>query len=316
MHLRAALCSLAAICSLHAQADVERVFSFRQVQTPQLQQEVFNALRSIANIQNGSLDRAARAITVKAPANQIAAAEWTFQELDRPDQPSAPNPHEFTPEGMGDAVVCVYTVSQSQTPQSMQEMVNATRSLADIQHVFPISGIHAVVLRGTPAQIGLAKWIFQQLDAPSPATANVPVIRPYPTAADPAIRIFFLANIQSPQALMEVVNATRSVGDVQRFFPMNQTHSIVMRGTTAQAELCEWLIPRLDTPGPAIPGEFAVANGVVRVFVPTSGQPLQELVNRARSESQAVRVYPLNSRSAVTFRGTTAQAELAAGVLK
>lgn len=315
MHLRAAVLGLAGICSLTAQDSVERVFSFRQVETPQLQQEVFNALRSVAGVQNASLDRAARAITVTGPATQIAAAEWTFKELDRPDQPSAPNPHEFTPEGMGDAVVCVYTVSQSQTPQSMQEMVNAARSVADIQRLFPVSGIHAVVMRGTAAQVALAKWMLQQLDAPSPATAMVPVVRPY-AATEFAVRIFFLANIQTPQALMEVVNAARSVADVQRFFPVNQTHSIVMRGTAEQAELCEWMMQRLDTAGPATAGEFVVPNGVVRLFIPTSGQPLQELVNRARSESQAVRVYPVNARAAVAFRGTAAQAELAAGVLK
>jgi hypothetical protein len=107
------------------------------------------------------------------------------------------------------------------------------------------------------------------------------------------------------------------VADVQRFFPVNHVKAILMRGTAAQAELCAWLLARLDTEGPVAAGEVVALGAVVRVFpVAMQGpQELMELVNRMRKETQAQRVYPVTSRSVIVFRGTAAQVGMAARVV-
>jgi len=46
----------------------------------------------------------------------------------------------------------------------MQELVNAVRSIADVQRVMIDNAIATVTLRGTPAQASMATWLVQELD--------------------------------------------------------------------------------------------------------------------------------------------------------
>jgi hypothetical protein len=95
-----------------------------------------------------------------------------------------------------------------------------------------------------------------------------------------------------------------------------------MRGTAAQAELCAWLLNRLDTAAPLAAAEYVMTgsnNGVVRLLVPAkaaSPEALQAAVNRARTEAQVQRLFPLTSRSAAVFRGTAEQAAIAERALQ
>jgi hypothetical protein len=108
---------------------------------------------------------------------------------------------------------------------------------------------------------------------------------------------------------------------VQRLFPLNVSFAIVMRGSDAQAELCEWILAQLDTQGAVTAGEYhitGVNDGLVRLFLPaniSTAQALQEVVNRVRTEARAQRVYPLTPRSAVLFRGTPSQVAIAEGLI-
>jgi hypothetical protein len=207
-----------------AQAPAERMFTFRHAESPVTRQEVFNALRAMTDIRDGAIDGAARTIMMRGPAENLAVAEWAFHELDQPE-PAAGNPyaHEFRPEGTGDAVVCVYFAGQIREPRPMQEAVNAIRSAMDLQRLSPVSGVHALAMRGTAAQAAMARWMLGAIDAPSPVTGQVPVTRAHAPAGvpDQVARIFFLTNVRSPQEVQELVNAVRSVAGVQRFFPLN-----------------------------------------------------------------------------------------------
>ncbi len=316
------------IAILHAQRGAgpaeERVLSFVHTNTPVGCQEVGNAVRAIADIADARIDTAARTLTLGGPANRIATAEWVFQELDRSSDALPPpnsDAHEFHPAGMGDAVARVDFLTNTPAPAAIQEVVNAARSTADIQRLFPINGIHALAMRGTASEVAEAVWILGELDRPSPAAGQSKgVARGYPPGGSggSVLRVFFLSHPESPIALQELVNATRSVSDVQRFYPVHQSNAIVMRGSAAQAELCAWLIDRLDTDAPAGgAAEFQMVDTrdpVVRLFFPAAAadpQALQQMVNRIRTESQAMRIYPLGARGAIAFRGSAAQAGIA-----
>jgi hypothetical protein len=300
---------------------VERVLSFRYAETPQSWQEINNAVRSIADIKEATMNPASRTLNLRGPATRMAAAEWIFHELDRPNQPAIPNSdiHDFRPAGTADVVVSVYYPERLHTPMALQEVVNAVRSIADIPYLFPVNAVNAVVMRGTAAQIALAKWAFQQLDGPPPANRTTE-FREFHSQwlPDAVVRVFFLATLRDPQAIQEVVNATRTIADVQRFFPVNQLHAITMRGTAAQAELCAWLVNRLDTPATPVAGEYLFPGsptGVVRLFVPAK-TPTIEVVKQLQIESKAQKVFLVSTRSAVAFRGTAEQAAIAERALQ
>jgi hypothetical protein len=323
IHRVGILAFAAALCA--QEAIVERVLPFRHAQTPQSWQEITNAVRSTSDLREAMLDSAAGTLTVRGPAGRIAVAEWMFGELDRPTQPATPNSdmHEFRPAGTTDVIVSVYYLSRVATPQGIQEVVNAARSVTDTQIMFPANAARAIVMRGTATQAAMSKWVFQQLDGPRPEnqTTEIRELRPQ-GASDFVIRIVFLANLRDPRAIQDVVNGTRAIADVQRFFPISQSASITMRGTAAQAELCAWMVSRLDTMAPLAAGEYVVPgsnNGVVRLFVPSKAmtpEALQAAVNRARAEAQAQRLFPLSSRSAAVFRGTAEQAAIAERALQ
>jgi general secretion pathway protein D len=61
-------------------------------------------------------------------------------------------------------------------------------------------------------------------------------------------KVFYLNNVSSPQELQEIVNAVRSVADIQRFFPYNAQNAIIAKGSADQVLLAEKLLHDLDKP--------------------------------------------------------------------
>ena len=47
-------------------------------------------------------------------------------------------------------------------------------------------------------------------------------------------KVFYLSNVSTPQELQEIVNAVRSVADIQRFFPYNAQNAIIAKGSADQ----------------------------------------------------------------------------------
>jgi general secretion pathway protein D len=61
-------------------------------------------------------------------------------------------------------------------------------------------------------------------------------------------KVFYLSNINGAQELQEIVNAVRSVADIQRFFPYASQNAIIAKGSADQMALAEKLIHDLDKP--------------------------------------------------------------------
>jgi general secretion pathway protein D len=61
-------------------------------------------------------------------------------------------------------------------------------------------------------------------------------------------KVFYLANVSTPQELQEIVNAVRSVADIQRFFPYNAQNAIIAKGSADQVALAEKILHDLDKP--------------------------------------------------------------------
>ena len=65
---------------------------------------------------------------------------------------------------------------------------------------------------------------------------------------DQVLKIFYLSNIQTAQELQEIVNALRTVVDIQKMFPFTGQNAIVVRGEVDQVQLVEKIIHDLDRP--------------------------------------------------------------------
>ena len=128
----------------------------------------------------------------------------------------------------------VIYLTHVETPQDLQEVVNVVRSIAEIRDVTPDPTKMSITVHGTADQNALAQWLCGEIDraAPQPAGTQQYTV---PNSDVPAVQVFFLAQMNTPQFLQEAVNAVRSVADIQRFFPYNRLHAVIARGSIEQA---------------------------------------------------------------------------------
>jgi len=210
-----------------------------------------------------------------------------------------------------------------QTPQGIQEVTNAIRSIGDIRDVTPDAPKHSLTVKGTEEQIAIAGWLAEGLDNPAaaPATRDLPFSDP----RAPLAQVFYLRHLSSPVELQEVVNAVRSVTDIQRCFPMNQQKAIVMRAMPEQIKAADWLLGVLDRPADAAPGEpqeYRLPEGILdarsglllraaAITHITTALGIQELVNGTRSMADLQRFFPIQARRFVVMRGSDEQLALA-----
>ncbi len=66
--------------------------------------------------------------------------------------------------------------------------------------------------------------------------------------AEMVAKTFYLSNINTPQELQEIVNAVRSVAELQRVVAYNSQNAIIVRGETDQVALAGKMIHDLDKP--------------------------------------------------------------------
>ena len=99
---------------------------------------------------------------MRGTADQIAIAEWLFNDLDKQSQ--NPGTHELRLPGGGDDVVRVFYLTHAGTPQRLQEIATEVRSMAEIRRLFIYKAPSAMALRGTAGQIALADRLIQERD--------------------------------------------------------------------------------------------------------------------------------------------------------
>lgn len=230
-------------------ADAVRLFYLTHGETPQDAQELVTLIRGTTGLQRAFLYSAGRTISLRGTSDQIALAEWLFGGLDKPVDPQTVKPaaSEFpAPNGAVDAVRVLY-LTQDQTPESYQEIMNLIRATADIQRIFSYIPRGAVVLRGTPAQIALAEWLFGELNKPISSQTNRTEAynQPSESGRGEAARLFFFSHNERPQDLQEILQMIRSTADIQSIAPYPPRRAIALRGNATQIALAEWLVGHL-----------------------------------------------------------------------
>ncbi len=232
-------------------ADAVRLFYFTHDETRQDIIDLTNLIRSTTDIQR-MFPYARRAIVLRGLPAQIALGEWLFSQLDKPADPQTAKVAacEFPEPGGGVDAVRVFYFTHDETQQDLQAMANLIRRTTDIQRVFPYDARRAIAMRGTPAQIAMAEWLFGELDkAASPQTNTTDAYEhPAPSGGDDAVRLFFFTHDYTPDDLQEMINVIRVPTDIQRAFPYAARRAIALRGNAAQVALAEWLFHQLGAP--------------------------------------------------------------------
>jgi type II secretory pathway component GspD/PulD (secretin) len=302
----------------------QTTFYFTHAESPQLQPAA-GIVTLVAGVRDVTIDEAKRAIAMSGTEGQVTVATWILHELDRSASSSPGIVKDSYPGAdSGGEPIRVYFLAHMENARELQEVLNATRSAADVQFCAPYSALNAVVVRTTAGQMALADWMLSELDS---TDARPGTSLDFPMPGDRAgnlAQLFFLANTQTPQAIQEIVNAARSVSDIQRLFPLQVRHALVIRASAEQVALADWMLKQLDWPAgqpPAAPSplEFRFAGSLARVFFLNPAQTaesLQRITNTVRTAVQAQRAYPNNQAKAISMRGTGDQIARAAQLIK
>lgn len=246
--MRTVAIGLAILSALASAQDRDRTFFFTHTATTQQFQEVATTIRTITDIREISTDVDQKSMTVHATAPQIAIAEWLFNELDTPiAQPALP--HEYRPAGTNDDFVRVFYVITAPTVQDFQEAATLVRTITDTRRVFTYNARHALVMRGTDAQMKLAEWLVNELKPkPSPSSAEYRVVPGDMAHDENVVRVLYLTHTGTVQDFQKAATQIRTATNITRIFTYNGSRALAVRGTADQVAMAERMAAQLDQP--------------------------------------------------------------------
>lgn len=228
----------------------------------------------------------------------------------------------------------VLTFNHTDNPQTMQQLTTVIRGMADITQISLDNAQKSVTVHGTAGQLDLAAWLFEQLDRESTRKGQAPDPAAYDYAAprgDTAVRVLQVEHIEGPQAVQELVNLLRGIGDVQRIFPLYWNRAIVLRTTPARAELAEWLAKELDAAAgqqisasarPTASRDLwedpagATAVRISYLVQPLGPQGFIQMMQSVRAKADIQRMFPFTPARAVAFRGAPDKVAVAERLLR
>jgi hypothetical protein len=320
------LAALTLVCAAAFAQEQTRTYTFAHTQNPQHMQETVNTIRSILEVKNVSLDPAQRSLTAGGTLDQLTLITWLFTDLDRPvSRPQTLQVRDSTfPDPQTRSVKIFYPAHLS-TAQQVQEVVNAIRSIAEVQRCVALNGPGAIVVRGTSEQMALAEWLVGEFDR-SLAGKRPEGKREYDFSdaaqpngdrRSPAVRIYYPASVSTPLDMQEMVNGLRSIAEVQRAVAFTASGAIVIRASNEQAVLTDWLVQELDKGASAAgPSDYRFGGGTVRSAWLAKSADLPATVAKVRQSSGMQRVVALQRQRAIVMRGTPEQLAAADAVLR
>jgi hypothetical protein len=325
-----ALFSLAITATVSAQQagdSVTQVLSFSSADTSQTMQEITNAIRSIGELPQTSLQTASRSLTIQGTPSSEALGDWLFQQLDAPQSAPPQDSQVDSYPGLSGASdqLRIFRLAHPVGAQAFQELVNAIRTVPEMSKVFPCASKSAIALRGTADQLALAEWLFKQLDQPPALPGQPRAERQFHSALSrlPEVRVLYFAHATTAPEQQPVVNAVRTIPELIHVFPVIAQGAIAMGGPADRIALADWLFGQVDLSGPAMaqktstPYELAPGSDVAQVFfLPGSvmAQSFQELVASVRAI--APHTFPNTLTCTLAVRGTPAQLAQAGQILK
>jgi hypothetical protein len=304
--------------------DLDRVFHLKNVTDATSLQEFVATMRTVAQIQQVSVDDATATLNVKGTADQIALAEWLVPRLDVAVAGSDPSaPQEYRVARNDDDVVVVYQLAHTATKPGGQEILTNLRTVGDIQKTYMIHAGRIVTVRGNANQIAMAKFLLSELDQPSQSRES-PTVHQFHSngggggRGDDTLVVYGLAHTDNVRSLQDILTTLRTVLEVQKIYQVSGPKLLAFRDTASAAPMVEWLIAELDRQTANAGGNEARMPGgkddVVHVFYLshlTSMQDINSLDLSLRKTAQIMRCYVHGVPPVIVARGTADQIAMA-----
>lgn len=236
----------------------EKKLPLANINAPGAIQELGSVLTVMPDVRRVSYDGAAKAMVIRGSSGQIALAEWLVQQLDRQaggpsTDPRTPGAFEYHPPAGhddGDNAVRVFHMTHTDN-QTLEEVLTVMRFGADIDHAMAFLAGGDVVVRAAPQRVAMAEWLVQQLEQPADAERKT-VAFEYQSpdggrdALASAVRIVYLTNTETPQAIWALVRLVRTGSAVPRVYPVTSLKALVIRAEPKRAAAAENLIEVTD----------------------------------------------------------------------
>jgi hypothetical protein len=211
--------------------------------------------------------------------------------------------------------------SATNSVKDFQEIAGVTHYITDIPRPSLDATEKSLSLQGTPGQVALAEWLFSNLDKPANVSPDA-AKHEYRVSdsADDVVRLFYLTNPKGSQGMQEIVTPVRSLANIRQVSIYNDLRAVVVRGTSEQINLAEFLFAQMDKsdiPGSGPSAEFRMdsgSDGLARVFYllnTKTDQDFQVAVTVVRAITQLRYTFAYNTPRAVGVRGTDEQVALA-----
>ena len=321
--MRTAIATL--LFAVLAPAQNRKTLSFRENATAGDMNEMSAIATTVAGAQP-VLDRMQRTITMSGSEENLAAAEWLFQQLERADDGDRPGATlEYPrPFGQGNETIAIFRVPRGASSEAMTSLITAIRSTADVQRIFAYDGAKAFAARASRAAVTEAEWIVRQVlpyDGPAPTMDSpaYPVNRPELRDRSAEIRIFRLPPQFTDAQVIQIWEAIQKIEEPGlRVLPFSQ--GLIIRSSVENVELAGWLVHELAKPPGNAAHQTTVAgiDDAVRLFFlgpDGASVDLATLVDSVKSQSDNGRVFAFTKPLAVLVRGRPVQISTAAGVI-
>jgi len=212
-----------------------------------------------------------------------------------------------------------FRFQHTDTAQNFNEAVLMIRTITAIPRVTIDETEKTLEMRGDAEELGVAEWLFHELDQPVTAERSK-AVHEYETGGngENVVRLFYVQNTPEVRMFQEIVTLVRTTADIRRVYTYNAPRATVMRGNADQIALAAWLVESIET---GKMGEYHMAansdprgDTVVRMFHiahAESIQNFQEIATAIRTIADIRRVFTYNEPRIFVTRGTAEQKPLA-----
>ena len=220
----------------------------------------------------------------------------------------------------------VFQFENSKTSQQMKEVAEAIQATGEIREL-TING-NEMLVKGSPAELEFAAWLFPQLDAPltSPRTHTATADFLFDGDPQDVVRVLHVAHADSDIAFLELHTAIRATTEIRHVHENNRTRSIVTRARPIDVDSAQWIFDQLDQaskdlgskprlytrPIPPDPGRSDLANhlGIFPLTHPTDPYDFKELATALRLTARVPWSYTDMPAQALVVRGDAPQMEM------
>lgn len=174
---------------------------------------------------------------------QIPLVDWLLTELDKPTNAGSEFVEEFRIPATRDDGALIFRLANVRSAQSLQEILTALRTVADIRRVYMVDKPKTIALRGSATEIARARWLIRELDQPE-GIAKEPALHEYPGAGNSdVLRVFYLSGAGT---LQKVFTDVRMTVRIERGYFSTALNALIFRGNVAELTKAQQLIEERD----------------------------------------------------------------------